>query len=74
MEPESLLHLHNNPLRRHEISHMNPVHAITRYVFKHSSSYYYSLTSSSSYMALQPISGLDLLFVRLHNHTLIDGW
>jgi hypothetical protein len=30
--------------------------------------------SSSSYMALQPISGLGLLFMRFSNLTLIDGW
>jgi hypothetical protein len=29
---------------------------------------------SSSYMALQPISGLGLLFMRFRNFTLIDGW
>jgi hypothetical protein len=30
--------------------------------------------SSSSYMALQPISGLGLLFMRFRNLTLIDNW
>jgi hypothetical protein len=29
---------------------------------------------SSSYMVLQPISGLGLLFMRFRNLTLIDGW
>jgi hypothetical protein len=33
-----------------------------------------SSSSSSSYMALQPISGLGLLFMRFRNLTLIDGW
>jgi hypothetical protein len=32
------------------------------------------LNSSSSYMALQPISGLGLLFMRFRNLTLIDNW
>jgi hypothetical protein len=31
-------------------------------------------SSSSSYMALQPISGFGLLFMRFRNLTLIDGW
>jgi hypothetical protein len=31
-------------------------------------------SSSSSYMALQPISGLGLLFMRFRNLTLIDNW
>jgi hypothetical protein len=30
--------------------------------------------SSSSYMALQPISGLGILFMMFRNLTLIDGW
>jgi hypothetical protein len=30
--------------------------------------------NSSSYMALQPISGLGLLFMRFLNLTLIDNW
>jgi hypothetical protein len=30
--------------------------------------------SSSSYMALQPISGRGLLFMRFRNLTLIDNW
>jgi hypothetical protein len=32
------------------------------------------LRMTSSYMALQPISGLSLLFMRFRNLTLIDGW
>jgi hypothetical protein len=31
-------------------------------------------TSSSFYMALQPISGPGLLFMRFRNLTLIDSW
>jgi hypothetical protein len=33
-----------------------------------------NISSSSSYMALQPISGLGLLFMRFGNLTLIDNW
>jgi hypothetical protein len=33
-----------------------------------------AVTSSSSYMALQPILGLGLLFMRFRNLTLIDDW
>jgi hypothetical protein len=33
-----------------------------------------SIISSSSYMVLQPISGLGLLFMRFRNLTLIDNW
>jgi hypothetical protein len=33
-----------------------------------------SFSSSSSYMALQPISGLGLPFMRFRNLTLIDNW
>jgi hypothetical protein len=33
-----------------------------------------AITSSSSYMALEPISGLGLLLFMFLNLTLIDGW
>jgi hypothetical protein len=48
----------------------------TKYTLTDSNNYVYHhpWLSSSSDMALQPISGLGLLFMRFRNLTLIDNW
>jgi hypothetical protein len=70
--PRNYLHRHDFSESRFYVRSIASINLFN--IAAGSSGYIASNSSFSSYMALQPMSGLGLLFMRFRNLTLTDNW